>query len=88
MGVIGTGMLVVLGTVVFGDVVAKVFHSRVPLYAHMLVRYLVHDPKVAHFHGTGPLAFDCAVGYTDHCGVVAVDWGRRLRVAHLVQDKA
>jgi hypothetical protein len=49
---------------------------------------LIHNPEVAHFHGTGPLSFDSVVGNADGRLVVAMDRGRRLRMAHLLQDDA
>jgi hypothetical protein len=47
-----------LGGMVFGDVVPQVFGAGVPKNAYMFVRDWIDDPKVAHLHGAGPLAFD------------------------------
>ncbi len=60
--VIRPNMLMMFGGVMFGDVITKVFHAGVPENANVAVSDLVDDPEVAHFHGSGALAFHCAVG--------------------------
>ncbi len=60
--VVWSGMEVVLGTMVFGDVVAKVFNPWVPKYFDVFVGRLVDDPEIPHFHGSGALAFDGVIG--------------------------
>jgi hypothetical protein len=72
----------------FGDVVAQVFSAGVPMDVQVLVADLVDDPKVAHFHGAGPLAFDCVVGDTDGGGVITVYGRGGLGMSHFFQDKS
>jgi hypothetical protein len=79
-------MLMVFGTMMLGYVVTKVFDPWVPEDSNLFVIHLVDNPKVAHFHCAGALAFNGAVGYADRRGVVTVDRGRGLRMAHLVED--
>ena len=86
VGIIRSSVLMVLGTMVFRDVVAKVFYAGVPKDFDVFVGCLIHDPEIPHFHGPGALAFDGVIGYADSRGVVAVDGGSRLRMAHLVED--
>ncbi len=83
VGIIRSSVLMVLGTMVFCDVVTKVFGSGVPDNTCMFVADLVHDPKVAHFHRAGSLSFDCIVGDANGCGVIAVAWRGTLGMAHL-----
>jgi hypothetical protein len=80
-------MLVVLGTMMLGDVVSKVFETRVPKDVNLFVCNLVDDPKVAHFHCAGALLLDSAVGNAHLHGIVAVDRGQWLGMAHLVEDE-
>jgi hypothetical protein len=75
-----------LGSMMSGDVVAKVLGAGVPADAHVFVEDLVNYPKVTHFHGAGPLAFYGVVGDSDGGGVVTMDWRRRLGMSHLVED--
>jgi hypothetical protein len=78
----------VLGTMMFGYVVTKVFDTWVPEDSNLLVRHLIYNPEVAHFHGSRALAFYGAVRNADRRGVVTVDRGRGLGMAHLVEDEA
>jgi hypothetical protein len=71
-----------------GDIVAKVFDTRMPEDANVLVGYLVHDPKITHFHGSGALAFYGVIGDANCGGVVAVDRGRRLGMAHFLENQS
>ena len=73
---------VVFGGMVFGDVVAKVFGTWVPKDTHVFVGDLVDDPKIAHFHGAGSLAFDSVIGDANGGGVVTVNGRGRLGMAH------
>jgi hypothetical protein len=88
LGLYGALMLVMLGGMVVGDIVAKVFSPRVPQDINILVAGLVRDPKVAHFHRAGLLAFYSVVGNASHGVIVAVNGRRRLGMAHLFKDEA
>ena len=79
-------MLMVLGSMMLGDIVAEVFNARLPLDVNLCVFDLVHDPKVAHFHCTGALALDRVIDDAHRCGIVTVDGSRWLRMPHLMQD--
>jgi hypothetical protein len=88
MDVHGSYMLVMLGRMVFGDIVTEVFGPWMPGDINILVADLVRDPKVSHFHCPRPLHFDGGIGDAD-CGViVTVYWGRWLRVSHFFQRDA
>jgi len=71
--VIGADTNVVRCGMVFGVVISHVFLSGVPLDVELLAGYLVGDPKIAHFHGVGALAFDCIVGIAHSGGVVTMN---------------
>jgi hypothetical protein len=88
VGIIGSYFLMVLSGMVFRDVVSKVFGPGVPDDTHVVMVHLVHDPKVAHFHGAGSLLFYGVVGDANGSGVVTMDGGGRLQVAHFFKDDA
>jgi hypothetical protein len=73
---------------VLGDVITKVFSARMPDDSCMFVADLIDNPKVAHFHCAGALSLYGIVGNADCCGVITVDWGGWLGMAHFLQDKA
>ena len=84
MGIIWPDMLRMFGGVMFGDIVAEVLHTWVPVYAYIFVAYLVDDPEVTHFHGSGALAFDGAISDANGCGIVTVNGSGQLGMAHFV----
>jgi hypothetical protein len=71
--VVWSNMLVMFGGVMLGDVIAQILHAGVPEYANITVADLVNDPEVPHFHGSGSLAFNSAVGNSDGSGIVTGD---------------
>jgi hypothetical protein len=71
-----------------GWIVAKVFGTWVPCDIDVFVADLVRDPKVAHFHGAGPLAFHGVIGNANGGFVVAVDGCGGLGVPHFFQDES
>jgi hypothetical protein len=77
-------MLMMFGGVMLGDIVAEVLHTWVPVDADILVSYLVDDPEVPHFHGSGALTFDGAISDAYSCGIVTVNGRGRLGMAHFV----
>ena len=88
MGIHRAYVLVMLGGMVLGDIVAKVFGTWVPGDVNILVAGLIRDPEVAHFHGGGSLAFYSIIGYTDSGVVVTVNGGRWLGMAHFFEDES
>ncbi len=66
-------MLMMFCRMVLGDIVTKVFSSRVPRYINVFVASLVRDPKIAHFHRAGALAFYSVIGDAAGCVVVTVN---------------
>jgi hypothetical protein len=72
VGVDGARVLMMLGRMVFGWIVAKVLSTWVPRDINILVADLVDDPKVAYFHGLGPLAFYGVIGNAD--GALLSQW--------------
>jgi hypothetical protein len=81
-------MLVMLGGMVLGGIVTEVLSTRVPRDINILIAGLVRDPKVAHLHHSGPLAFDGVIGNADGSVVVAVHGSRRLGVARFFKDES
>ena len=88
MWVDGTNVDVMFGVMVFGGVVAEVFEARVPSHIEMAFFCLIAGMEMSHFHWAGAMFFDGFVGYSDGGGVVAVDWGGRLGVAHFLESQA
>ena len=72
LGVQGPNIVVVLGRMMFGDIVTKVFGLGMPLDIYVLILCLFSNPEVSHFHGTGSLSFDCIVGDADSCGIITM----------------
>ena len=79
---------VMLGTVMFGDVVPQIFRAGVPMDLDVLVTDLIRDPKVAHFHCARALALDCVIGNANGSAVVAMDGCGRLGVTHFFKGDA
>jgi hypothetical protein len=50
---------------------------------HNFLGNFVLNPKKSHFHRSGVLTFDCIVRDAHCCGVVAMDQGFWLRMAHI-----
>jgi hypothetical protein len=88
VGVDGAHVLVMLGGMVLGGIDAKVLGTRVPRDINIFIADLVRDPKVAHLHRAGPLAFDSVIGNADGSFVVTVNGRGRLGVPHFFKDEA
>ena len=73
----------VAANLMLGLAVGEDLLSWVVCYVKFSLLLLVDDPEKLHFHGSGSLSLNGAVGYTYCSGVIAVYWCWRLLVAHL-----
>ena len=72
----------------FSLVVAQIFLSWVMPDSTNSLCLLTQQPKISHVHGMRTLLLDATVNDA-HCGgVVAMDWGRRLGMPHLLEGKS
>ena len=76
------------GRVVFGPIIAFVGGPWAPVDAELFLRFSVSYPMVFHVHGFCCLWLDFVVGDTMCCGVVRLDWGGRLGMAHFFKQVA
>ena len=70
---------------VFGEVVAEIGFSRSPVNIEVLLLLSVSDPMETHVDGSCLLLFDGVVCKAGSGRVIRLDWGWRLRVAHVMQ---
>jgi hypothetical protein len=87
VNIIRMNMLVFVGRMMFGGIVAQVLLARSIVESEELLGFIIKEPKVAHFHSLGMLAFDGVVHNADSCGVVNVNGNGWLRVTKLFEDK-
>ena len=73
MNIIRTNMLVYVGRMMFGGIVAQVLLVRLIVKLEESLGFSIKEPKVAYFHSSGALAFDGVVHNADSCGVVDVN---------------
>ena len=73
---------------VLGDVVSDVFTTRAPINMELLLAYPVPDPMKAHVDGFGAAELHVAGGEADGGGVVDLDGGGRLGMAHFFEGNA
>ena len=74
--------------VMLGCIIGKIFLSRVPSHIKFFIFDLVADIEISHFHGSGALFFDHAVGNAGSGCVVAVDGSRGLRMPQFLKGEA
>ena len=72
----------------FTYVICCVVITSTPVDNKLVVRYSVTDPVKSHVDCLGCFHFYVGVGETDGGGVVDLDWGGRLRMAHFYDGDA
>ena len=70
------------GRVVLCDIVALVISARHPIMPKLELRDTIAKPMEAHVHDICPLGGDCVVHHAEGCGVVCLDRGGGLGMAH------
>jgi hypothetical protein len=80
-------MLMNVGYVVFGRIIAHVFLSGLIMKFEILLSFPIQQPEVTHSHGVGALAFDSVIDNANGSSVVNVYWCWRLWMPKLVQGK-
>ena len=73
---------------VLGVVISKVFEAGVPFDVELFACNLVGNPKIAHFHGSGALAFYGVVRDAGGGRIIAVYGRWWLWVTEFLQDEA
>jgi hypothetical protein len=68
--------------VVFGEIIAEVFTAGFPINEEMVLSDAVTHPIKAHVHGAGASLADGRIDDTVGGGVIGLDWGWWLRMAH------
>eukprot|EP00986_Skeletonema_menzelii_P016804 scaffold15947_cov140-Skeletonema_menzelii.AAC.1 len=58
-----------------------------PFDIKLFAFYLVSYPEIVLFHGAGTVFLDCVVGNARGRGVVAMYWGRWLRVSQFLKGE-
>ena len=69
----------------FGDVVCDVFTTGAPINMELLLAHPVPDPMEAHVDGLGAAELHAAGGEADGGGVVDLDGGGWLGMAHFFE---
>jgi hypothetical protein len=69
-------------------VIGQVFQPRVPVKCIHFLCNFVPNPEEMLFHRARRLAFDGIVCYAYHHGIVAMDVGFRLQMAHIGKCEA
>ena len=70
MDIIWADMLVDVGSVMFGWIIAQVFLAGLIIKFEVFLSFTVKEPEVSHFHCTGSLSFDGVINNTNSSGVV------------------
>ena len=73
---------VVDGRVVLRYIVALVIRARYPIMPKLELRDTIAKPMETHVHGIRPLGGDGVVNHAESRGVVRLDWGGGLWIAH------
>ena len=76
--------LMMCGWVMFGDVICKICCSRFPENFELVLINAIPHPVKTHINGLGTLEFDVVVGNTACGGIVYLDRGGWLGVAHFM----
>ena len=74
--------------VVLGPVVTFVGGSRAPVNAKLILSFAIPQPMEFHVHGFRGFWLDLVVDDAMWCGVVGLDWGGWLGMAHFFQEVA
>ena len=86
MNVVWPYEYVMTGLVMFGVVVGEVAFAGGPVDKELALGNPIVDPVELHVHGLGPALFAGVIGNGVGRGVVSCSGGRRLWVAHAVED--
>ena len=84
MQINGAGPLVVRAVVILGLVIAQILLSRIISYFENSLCLVTQQPKISHIHRSRTLPLDGVIEDSDGSGVVDMDGGRWLRVAHVL----
>ncbi len=68
----------------FGKIIGQVCGAWAPVYFELFVFDTILDPIESHVHGFGSLLFDLFVCKAVGRGIIDLDWGGRLWVAHFM----
>ncbi len=79
---------VVSASMVLTLVVCKIFFPREIFDVKLTLGNCISNPKEPHFNGLFLLMLDGIFGDTNRCGIVAIDGGWWLRVAHFFKCKS
>ncbi len=69
-------------------VISKIHLSRMPPYIICILRDLVEDPEISHFHGMQSLVFHCIISNADSCSIVAMHMSFGLWMPKFFQCEA
>jgi hypothetical protein len=71
-----------------GEVIGSIVEAFASVNEELTIFDAIFYPVKAHVNGFGSTLFDIVVGDTGGNGIVGLDWGSRLWVAHFSEGSA